>query len=106
MWPEETRSHERKAEHDMTRALLNTVFEFTCSKAVIRQCALQSRDAPGRQKNGGEAPGGHNASAARSQLPEGQLAQANSRIAEAKVSSKHCRACGFDMRLNNHMESK
>ena len=68
MWPEETRSHERRAEHDMTRALLDTVFEFTCSKAVIRQCALQSGDAPGRQINGGEAQGGHNASAARSQL--------------------------------------
>ena len=68
MWPEKVRSHEKRAEHDMTRALLDTVFEFTCSKAVIRQCALQSGDAPGRQINGGEAQGGHNASAARSQL--------------------------------------
>ena len=106
MWPEETRSHERRAEHDMTRALLNTVFEFTCSKAVIRQCALQSRDAPGRQMTVAKPKEETTHPLRGPCCTEGQLAQANSRIAEAKVSSKHCRACGFDMRLNNHMESK
>ena len=86
------RSRKNEVTHDMVRESRDGDFVFTCSKAVIQQCALHPRETPGCQSSAAKLKEDTNASAARSQLHgsviQSSFAQANSNATRDSASAR------------------